>query len=679
MTDFSFRITADAAAAFGAIRGVEGQLKTMAGEAKRRSQEMSSSFRDVGRSIRNALAIGGIGLGARELIDMADSVTNLRNRLRGVSASAEEANAKFDRLRQIASNTRADLGSTGEAFVRITRATASLGLSQERVFAMTETLGKAMAQSGASGSEMTAGMLQLAQAMSSGRLQGDELRSVLENIPIVAEAIEKSLGVDRAGLRKLAEEGKITTAVIVEAFEKAKNDIDRGFGNTIPTIGQQMQQLKNDLAVGAGTALASAAPFDKVSKDLETSVRKQREALITGTLAYEDLIKQGQTIKQASAALADANTAAMENARKAFEDFGRAGDIGMARARKAIDDFVRSGSVDELTKKAQTLRQLGQDMFANVQAGITGVVGAIGGAGGAIAEHAKSWRAVKEELSAYQQLLAELEQPEKDAIERYNLLGQLLMNRAISQSRYNEEIEKTRNTLIDLGRIEVKSVTTPPGTPVNDTSGIDVSRLVQQQAESVDYLTDAWHREIKQNRIATEEAQKLGEAFRPAKDALLEMFKAGEFSGQKFLDTLTNISIKLLEMAALQAITDGGSAGGFLTGLLGGNQYGGDHVVQGRPMETFGLPRAQYGADWRIGGPPGPDKTLVAFWASRDESVHVRTPAQRRQESAPMAMPTPVNVAVQVSSDPREITGAMGSYSGQREYVKLNRKFNRRR
>jgi hypothetical protein len=158
----------------------------------------------------------------------------------------------------------------------------------------------------------------------------------------------------------------------------------------------------------------------------------------------------------------------------------------------------------------------------------------------------------------------------------------------------------------------------------------------------------------------------------------INMAAQGEMSVDKLLGSLAKLAIQIAAMKI------GGPWGAFLGSLggglsLGGNRYGGDHVIQGRPLETFGLPRAQYGADWRIGGPPGPDRTLVAFWGSKDESVHVRTPADRHEmrRSAGAAVP-PVNVAVIAQNNARDITAHLGGYDARRVLVDQSRKIGRR-
>ena len=88
---------------------------------------------------------------------------------------------------------------------------------------------KAARRTGQSNAEISGGMLQLKQALGSGVLQGDELRSIRENAPAVAQAIAKVMGTTVGGLKKLGEQGAITSKEVLQALNGLAN-------STIPPI-----------------------------------------------------------------------------------------------------------------------------------------------------------------------------------------------------------------------------------------------------------------------------------------------------------------------------------------------------------------------------------------------------------------------------------------------------------
>lgn len=123
------------------------------------------------------------------------------------------------------------------------------------IVAFSKLMNESFQASGASLQEQKNGMYQLTQAMASGRLQGDEFRSILENAPMFAQAIKKELnGID---LKKASSEGLITSDIIKRAMFKSADDIKRKFNEMPLTFGGAMQILKNNFIMGMDPILKS--------------------------------------------------------------------------------------------------------------------------------------------------------------------------------------------------------------------------------------------------------------------------------------------------------------------------------------------------------------------------------------------------------------------------------------
>ncbi len=220
--------------------------------------------------LSGAITAGAAIYGAKEVLDLSDSYTSLQNRLRQVAGSQENLNVLMHRTREIADGTRSDWATTAESYVRLANATKDMGLSQERGLAITETLSMALQTSGASASEAASGTLQLMQALSSGRLQGDEFRSMAENLPGLMDVFSKELGVTRGQLREMGAQGKITTDIIVRGLEHASASIHEGFGKAVPTAAQQWTVFKNQLTETAGEFVQSSHLVEILGSALHT-------------------------------------------------------------------------------------------------------------------------------------------------------------------------------------------------------------------------------------------------------------------------------------------------------------------------------------------------------------------------------------------------------------------------
>lgn len=227
--------------------------------------------------LMRALAGLGAALGARELLRQADTYTLLTNRLKLVTSSAENLAAVNERLFRTAQDTRTSYEATVDLYARVARNAEALGLSQEELLGITETVNQAIRVSGGTANEAAAGVRQFGQAIGSGALRGDELISVLENMPRLAQAIADGMGVTIGQLREMGAEGQLTSDRIVAALQESAPEIAREFAQLTPTVGEAFTVLGNSAlrfigqlneTLGITDMLSSALMF--VAEHLDT-------------------------------------------------------------------------------------------------------------------------------------------------------------------------------------------------------------------------------------------------------------------------------------------------------------------------------------------------------------------------------------------------------------------------
>lgn len=225
-------------------RRVKKELRDLGNEGGKTEKSLSSLKRIVA-------GIGFLAL-AREVLRTVDTFQNLQNQLRLVTNGTAQLRVVSKDLLGVANRTRASYESTVQTYAKVARQSQQLGISQQEVLEFTESLNKAVALSGANAQNASAGILQLGQALASGRLQGDELRSILENIPEVANVLARGLKVPVGALRELGSQGKITSIDIINAFKSQREAIEKDFAKSVPTIGQSFQVLKNNVTAFIG-------------------------------------------------------------------------------------------------------------------------------------------------------------------------------------------------------------------------------------------------------------------------------------------------------------------------------------------------------------------------------------------------------------------------------------------
>lgn len=273
------------------------------------SKKIAKSAERGAADVRRALAtISVVALG-KTTADYADAWTLAGNKLAAAGVTAEDTR---DKLVDLANDTRSGVEGTVDLYARLTRSTADLGATQAQVSRATEILNKAFKAGGEPIANQTAALLQLGQALGSGVLQGDELRSIRENSPILAKAIADEFGTTVAGLKKLGEEGKLTSDRVFKAILKGGKDIDAQFARTTPTIAESFQRLQNeairfvghlDHATGASGKLANVVGF--LADNIETlaDVSIVAATVVGGVLAGQAIVGLAKNTAQAAAAL----------------------------------------------------------------------------------------------------------------------------------------------------------------------------------------------------------------------------------------------------------------------------------------------------------------------------------------------------------------------------------------
>ena len=218
-------------------------LKNFGSKLKEIGSKITGIIGKLGGLLGKLGAIGGIagGLSFAGLAKASDENSLRNSRLGMVTNDVAGLKQKTFAASQ---QSGADYGQQLDSIAKLKMLTKGLFNDAEAV-KFTSTLDKAFKVSGTSAGEASAAMYQLNQAMTSGKLQGDEFRSVMENAPILAQKIAESMGVSMAQLKKLGSEGKITSDVIKKAVLGSADDIEAKYNQMPLTFGKVWQQAQN--------------------------------------------------------------------------------------------------------------------------------------------------------------------------------------------------------------------------------------------------------------------------------------------------------------------------------------------------------------------------------------------------------------------------------------------------
>lgn len=187
------------------------------------------------------------GFGVREITQFADAWTLAGNKIKSAAEGAGVQTRSLESLNEMAKETRSSLTATVDLYAKLINSSSTVAKSEQEIADATMIVTKAFKASGASTAEQTASIIQLGQALGSGVLQGDELRSIREQAPLIAKAIAKEFDTTVGGLKKLGEEGKLTSDRVFKAILAAGPQISAQFAKTNATIGDSFTLLKNSL------------------------------------------------------------------------------------------------------------------------------------------------------------------------------------------------------------------------------------------------------------------------------------------------------------------------------------------------------------------------------------------------------------------------------------------------
>jgi lambda family phage tail tape measure protein len=228
---------------------VQGMRRSRAGlkQFERDHNRMATNMR---RSAMNFIAAYTTISGGRALLRLSDQFTEMQNKLRVTATSGLELNAVFQQLKQISYETQQPLEELTAAYARFRITTQALGKSSQETLDFTRSVAQTFRISGSSAKEAAAATIQLAQAMGKGKLDGDELRSVLENNTFLAKELGKEYGVAAGQLIELGAKGILNSESLFAFMLKNLDEFNEKALKINPTFEKTGIVLRDAFSTG---------------------------------------------------------------------------------------------------------------------------------------------------------------------------------------------------------------------------------------------------------------------------------------------------------------------------------------------------------------------------------------------------------------------------------------------
>ena len=343
-------------------RGAVGQLKAVQTQAQlterafgglqQASGQMSGLISGLGK-----LAAAYLGLRtAQQAFQASIQVVESERRVAalakvfGETAQAQEAAARAAQKFGL-SQTEAN-----ESFAQIYARLRPIGVSLAEIETAFNGFNTAAKLSGTSTQQASGAWLQLSQALGSGVLRGEELNSVFEQTPAVVQAIAKEMGAPIGQIRQLAQDGKITSDIVIRALKRIEIEGAGQLAEAMTGPAQQVKNLQNEFEKLQIAATKDLIPsMIGVVKELRGVLESLGPVLrnlggiaaqTLGTIA--DLINAATKPKEFAAATAIrggrlpmAGLGGISGAEELFKGSSGAGGIGLTGLKKESEQLAK--------------------------------------------------------------------------------------------------------------------------------------------------------------------------------------------------------------------------------------------------------------------------------------------------------------------------------------------------
>ncbi|HEY0916318.1 MAG TPA: tape measure protein, partial [Solimonas sp.] len=339
------------------------------------------------------LGAAQVAMVLRGMVGMSDEISNINGRLKLATRSEAELATAKAAVFAISQRTNTELASTASLYARLAQSAKDYGISQQRQLALTETINKTFAVSGATAEAQKNTITQFTQSLAGGVLRAEEFNSVIENSPRLAQALADGMGISMGKLRAEVNAGQVSVERLLAALESQADVVAREFAQMPITVERAWTNLRNavtqtigDLSaeLGAGSLLANGIEFvaehlGMIGNAVALLAAAVVGRLVSATAAY--LVQQATQIlqarAQAQAELAAARAAEVHAAARVA--LGRAGMLAggqLVAAENALATAqARTAAATQAASLALTAKAGAMRVLNGVMAAFGGPVG----------------------------------------------------------------------------------------------------------------------------------------------------------------------------------------------------------------------------------------------------------------------------------------------------------------
>lgn len=233
-----------------------GAVQAIDKVGQKADEVLGKKLSSLGEKMSRGLSIAGAAVGitavaaaTKEAVmagtELSDKYALIKSRINLINDGTQSTAEIMDKVYASAERTRGSYLDMAGAVGKFGILAKDAFSSNDETIAFVEQMNKQFKIGGASIEEQTSAMYQLTQAMAAGKLQGDEFRSIMENAPLLAQAISQEMGLPMGQLKEMSSQGLITADVIKNAMFNSADETNAKFAELPMTFAEVGNSIQN--------------------------------------------------------------------------------------------------------------------------------------------------------------------------------------------------------------------------------------------------------------------------------------------------------------------------------------------------------------------------------------------------------------------------------------------------
>lgn len=328
------------------------------------ASRMEGAIAQVGKSIRLGIAGALAGISIGKFTELTDAYTRIQNSLKVTGLEGDKLKETYRELFALAQKQGVPLETLAGLYSRTAQSQKELNATSGELVIFTNSVATALRAGGVGAVQADQALTQLGQALGSGKVQWEELGSIIDSAPTLLQAA--AAGIKEAGgsvgkLTQLVKDGKVSSEALFRAIIAGLPAIKALADRTSETSSQGVTRLKNALtdlagefAKSSGATGIAVKALDRASESIE-NITKQIPGAIEALSSYFEKLSKAPYFQSLvkSIAASEGGDTPIEAAAPGFKPGGKAASRPMEGIDKLRDAMKeRAKLAAEADKKA---------------------------------------------------------------------------------------------------------------------------------------------------------------------------------------------------------------------------------------------------------------------------------------------------------------------------------------